>query len=129
MSELAGYYGRWEDAVPPSGGGELKIKVSREQVLQAHAIFRREGEQLRRELGALQDKLRVPPCGGDPVSEDTAVAMSWRFVDAPDSYHRRYLALAESFLATAEQLSVTAKEYGFTDDDIAGALKGYKRVD
>ncbi|MCK2237423.1 MULTISPECIES: hypothetical protein [unclassified Crossiella] len=129
MNELAGYYDRWEDKSPPPSGGDLTIKVSREQVLQAYSIFKNEGDRLRYELGKLQDKLRVPPCGGDPVSEDTAKAMTWKFVDAPDSYYHRYLGLAQSFLATAEQLQRTAKEYGFTDEDIAGSLKGYKRID
>ncbi|MGO1053710.1 hypothetical protein [Crossiella sp. CA198] len=128
MSELAGYYGRWEDAAPPPSG-DLKIKVSREQVLQAYSIFMNEGQNLRIELQQLQDKLRVPPCGGDPVSEDSANLMTWRFVDAPDSYYNRYSGLADSFMETAEQLRASAKEYGFTDEDIAGALKGYKRVD
>ncbi|MCK2239743.1 MULTISPECIES: hypothetical protein [unclassified Crossiella] len=129
MSELAGYYGRWEDATPPPSGGSLKIKVERDQVLRALAIFQREGEDLQQELMKIEHKLRLPPCGGDPVSEDTAKAMTWKFVDAPDSYYKRYLGLAESFLETASQLRASARDYGFTDDDVANALKGYKRVD
>ncbi|MCK2239554.1 MULTISPECIES: hypothetical protein [unclassified Crossiella] len=107
-------------------GLDDRVRVTREQVLAAYAVLRREGEWLRDRLEALQDDLRLRPCGGDPVSRDTAEVYSWKFVEAPDSIYRQYLKYSQTLLDAAVELRVAAETYGFTESDITESLARYR---
>ncbi|MGO1049005.1 hypothetical protein [Crossiella sp. CA198] len=106
-------------------GLDDRVRVTREQVLRAYAVLYREGEWLREQLRALQDRLRLQPCGGDPVSIDTAKVYNWKFVDAPDSIYRQYRKYSQTLLDAAVELRVAAEEYGFTEAEIAESLARY----
>lgn len=95
-------------------------------MLAAFAVLHREGEWLRDRLEALRDNLRLRPCGGDPVSKDTAQVYSWKLVRAPDSIHCQYLKYSQTLLDAAVELKIAAEAYGFTETEIAESLSRYR---
>ncbi len=66
----------------------------------------------------------MKPCGGDPVSIDVARAATDRFVGPGDSYFNVCQQWVFSLYQTANALAETARQYGFTDEEIAASFTG-----
>ncbi|HEY6422576.1 MAG TPA: hypothetical protein VIY28_04865 [Pseudonocardiaceae bacterium] len=66
----------------------------------------------------------MQPCGDDPVSHDVARAVTYRTVDAEDSYYNVCRQWVDNLYQTADALAATARGYGFTDEQIAASFTG-----
>jgi hypothetical protein len=95
------------------------FEVSRDDVLAKRNALLAEAQDFRRFLNRIQDRLRMEACGDDPVSHDVAIAVTHRTVDAGDSYFKVCEAWLQNLYQTADALAETARQYGYTDEDIA----------
>jgi hypothetical protein len=106
-------------------GGGGKVTVNRDNVLQVAKLFQDAAEQMRNRVDIRIAQMRTAPAMGDPVSQDMAAVMNHRFVgDQPESYASRARQFADGLADTAEELTRTARDYGYTEEDIATALQG-----
>jgi hypothetical protein len=64
----------------------------------------------------------VPACGRDIVSEEAAVAWNSRLNGGPESYAARLATYVQSVWDVAEELKKTAKQYGYTDEEVSNAF-------
>lgn len=105
-------------AVPAKHG----IVVDKDNVLQATKIIaaavEREQPKVLRRLG----ELRVEPMAGDPISVEAAQAWNGALLDDPDSYRAKVSEYLDGLGTLVENLVSTAKEYGYTEDDIAAVM-------
>ena len=97
--------------------------VSRDEVLAKHAALLTEADDFRKFLESIEDQLRMKPCGKDPVSLDVARAVTYRVVDGPDSYYNVCQQWVDNLYQTAKALAEIAKQYGYTDEEIATSLR------
>ncbi len=98
--------------------------VNRDAVLAKHAALLAEAADFRQFLDSIWDVLRMEPMGGDPVSIDVAQAVTDRIRDAEDSYFNVCQAWVNNLHQTAKALAETARQYGFTDEEIAASFTG-----
>ncbi len=98
--------------------------VSRDEVLTKHAALLAEAADFQQFLDSIWDELRMEPCGGDPVSVDVARAVTDRIRDGEDSYFNVCQAWVNNLRQMAEALAETARQYGFTDEEIAASFTG-----
>ena len=98
-----------------------EIKVSKGTVLQIRAAFLAEALNLRRAAQEAATAVVVPP-GGDGTSAAAAKGMNQRFWEGEDSYAARTLEYAQSYEDLAENLAATARQYGYTDEQIAASF-------
>ncbi|MCP2169318.1 hypothetical protein [Goodfellowiella coeruleoviolacea] len=115
---------RTEPSVQAWGAGGGEVTVTRDNVLQVAKLCQDEANRMRMSVDDRARQLRSEPALGDPVSADLADVLNERLIEAPDSYIARARQYVANLLATADELVVTAKSYGYTDDDIARALGG-----
>ncbi len=66
----------------------------------------------------------MTPMGDDPVSDDVALAVTDRIRDAEDSYFTTCQAWVDNLYQAAEALADTARQYGYTDEEIAASFTG-----
>ena len=93
--------------------------VSRDEVLAKRAALLAEADDFQQFLDSIWDDLRMEPMGGDPVSLDVARAVTARIRDAEDSYFNVCRQWVNNLYQVAEALAETARQYGFTDEEIA----------
>ncbi len=98
--------------------------VSRDEVLAKRAALLAEADDFQQFLDSIWDQLRMEPMGGDPVSHDVARAVTYRMRDAEDSYFSVCQAWVNNLYQAAEALAETARQYGFTDEEIAASFTG-----
>ncbi|HSL07195.1 MAG TPA: hypothetical protein VK887_04360 [Pseudonocardiaceae bacterium] len=108
----------------PSLAAGPTVVVSRDEVLAKHAALLAEADDFRKFLESIEDQLRMKPCGKDPVSLDVARAVTYRVVDGPDSYYNVCQQWVDNLYQTAKALAEVAKQYGYTDEEIATSLRG-----
>lgn len=97
----------------------LALQVNRDTVLQARAALLAEADRLDTELKAQHaSHQRVGLCGGDPVSPEAAAAFNERI----DGLVASCLAYNQELRDAAGTLDVTARAYGYTDDEIAASF-------
>ncbi|MEJ3655703.1 hypothetical protein WEH80_22290 [Actinomycetes bacterium KLBMP 9759] len=96
----------------------VAMQVNRENVLKARAALLAEADRLDSVVAqtALRDQ-GIGLCGGDPVSIDAAAAFNERIAALVNQCIRYNQDLREA--ATA--LDATARQYGYTDDEIASS--------
>lgn len=101
---------------------EVSIQVNRDTVLQARAALLAEADWLDFELQRQSRDLEagVGLCGGDPVSPEAAAGFNERIFDLVE-YCRCY---NRDLRAAARALDVTARSYGYTEDEIAASFRG-----
>lgn len=109
-----------EPAGPGTPSDPARIRVEPERVMAAMKLLVAESDRL---LDSVRRaRLQAPwvgPCGGDPVSRDTAAAFNHRIDLLVQQCHR----YAEELRAAGHALARTAKDYGHTDAEIEAALR------
>jgi hypothetical protein len=105
-------------------GGGGKVTVNKDNVLKIAKLFQDEADRMTRQVQARGQQMFTEPAMGDPVSEDMAKVMNWKFAEGPDSYLSRGMQYVTELYNTAESLKKTAKDYGYTEEDIAKTLEG-----
>lgn len=114
------------DHAPP---GPAAFVVSPDEVLAKRAALLAEADDFRKFLDNIRDQLRMEPCGSDPVSIDVAEAVTERLVGSGDSYYNVCEQWVLNLYQTAEALADVARQYGYTDEDIAASLnRGAQRA-
>lgn len=119
--------GEYDDApssghAPPRSAAGPAVVVSRDEILAKRADLLTEADEFQTFLDRIQHRLVMQPCGDDPVSHDVARAVTHRLVETEDSYFSVCQRWVNNLYQTAEELTETARRYGFTDEDIAAAL-------
>lgn len=98
----------------------LALQVNRDTVLKARAALLAESQRLDTELDRKYKAFQgVGLCGRDPVSPEAAAAFNERIdalVQSCFDYNRRLAAAART-------LDATAREYGYTDEEIAQSFQ------
>lgn len=99
------------------------ITVDKDNVLRAARIIQQaldtEGQQIRTNL----PMLRVIAPGEDQISKQAAQAWNDRLVGGPDSYTVRVEQYLQSLQHLVDNLVTSAKQYGYTEEQIADALR------
>lgn len=112
----AHYYG------PPASAPGPVFVVSREDVLAKRAALIAEADDFKWFLENIYDDLRMEPMGGDPVSRDVADGVTYRLRDADDSYYNVCMAWVNNLYQTADAMAEVARQYGYTDEEIAASF-------
>jgi hypothetical protein len=98
------------------------ISVNHDNVLQAAKIIQNvldnEGQQIRGNL----PMLKVIPPGEDQISVQAAKAWNDRLVGAADSYTVRVEQYLQSLQNLVDSLVASAKQYGYTEQQITDAF-------
>jgi len=97
-------------------GFSIKLRVDEHNVVQAARLVRDEATRFRDQLDARLGGLKVRPVGGDPVSEEAAAVLNWKFTEGPDSYYMRCRDYAAMLDRLAEQLDQAAATYRETEE-------------
>jgi hypothetical protein len=96
------------------------FEVSRDDVLAKRNALLAEAEDFQRLLLNIREDLAMEPCGDDPVSHDVAQAVSHRLAGpASDSYWNVCQQWVDNLFKAADALAETARDYGYTDAEIA----------
>ena len=98
--------------------------VSRDEVLAKRAALLAEADNFQQFLNHIWDQLFMKPMGGDPVSHDVARAVTDRIRDAEDSYFNICQQWVDNLYQTADALAEIARQYGYTDEEIAASFNG-----
>ncbi|MPZ65189.1 MAG: hypothetical protein GEU83_06610 [Pseudonocardiaceae bacterium] len=109
---------------PPAPAAGPPIEVTPDDVLSKGAALMAEVADLERFLDSIREDLGMDPCGGDPVSEDVARAVTHRTIGGEDSYHATFRAWIDNLYDTAEALKQAARGYGFTEEEIEASFRG-----
>jgi hypothetical protein len=98
----------------------LALRVNRDTVLQARAALLAEAERLDRGLVEHRRTFAgVGLCGRDPVSPEASAAFNERI----DTLIQSCLSYNHELRASAAALDATARDYGYTDDEIAASFR------
>jgi len=98
--------------------------VSREDVLSKRAALLAEAYDFQQFLDRIEGQLRMRPMGGDPVSRDVARGVNYRLREADDSYFNVCQAWVNNLFQTVDAMADVARQYGFTDEEIATSFAG-----
>lgn len=108
---------------PPPGGPGQTITVTPDNVLQARRIIGQAAEDAKARLHHLQHDLRVSPAARDDISTAAAVAWNRHLLVDGDSHFQRLISYVSSVEQLGNQLEEAAKQYGFTDEEIAASFR------
>lgn len=100
-------------------GGGLSFQVTRENVLQARTAVMNEGYDLQYTVQQQRSGLTVGRCGGDPVSGDAAREFTNRF----QAIANRMDEYAQNLIHAGKALAETARQYGYTEEEIAASFR------
>jgi hypothetical protein len=110
----------YETPAPATGPAFV---VSRGEVLAKHAALLAEADDFQRFLDRITDRLFMQPCGLDPVSIDVARSVTYRISnEGEDSYFTVCQEWVNNLYQAAETLADVARQYGYTDEQIAASL-------
>jgi hypothetical protein len=109
-----------QSALLASAVESLAFQVNQDTVLQARAALLGEAQRLKDEIRLSSIDQGIGLCGGDPVSSDAASAFSERI----DGLLLRCSRYTDELEQAANALTDTAREYGFTEDDIRHSFGG-----
>jgi hypothetical protein len=96
--------------------------VTKDNVLAAARIIESQADQLQDSLSSARDELRVRPPGTDDVSVRMTAAWNDLLVEDDDSYRSRINDYVVGLRRLSVQLGDTARDYGYTEDEIAAAF-------
>jgi hypothetical protein len=105
----------------PAGGGDV-MQVTPENVLQARAVLLAEAESFQ---GFIRDNFSgnrrlVGLCGGDPISQDAQELFTEKIQENAVRPAQQYV---QRLLDLADQLAVTARSFGITEQRIADSFR------
>ncbi|MGQ0775979.1 MAG: hypothetical protein ACT4NY_16420 [Pseudonocardiales bacterium] len=109
---------------PPAPATGPAFVVSREDVLSKRAALLAEADDFQLFLNHIDNQLRMRPMGGDPVSRDVAVGVNDRLRDDDNSYFNVCQGWVNNLYQTADAMAEVARQYGFTDEEIAASFTG-----
>jgi uncharacterized protein YukE len=98
------------------------MAVTPSNVLQVHNALQAESERLSAKLKLHQPALRVGEAGKDPVSGPAAAVFNAKIASLVDGCWAYIHALSEA----AENLRATARDYGYTEDQIKTSFDAHK---
>lgn len=110
-------------AQAPQAVGSGSFTVNKDNVLGAAKIIQTQSNELRETLKDSRWDLEIPPPGDDEVSTRMAAAWNDRLVNDEDSYANRIRLYVDSLDRLVQQLSDTAKAYGYSEEEIAAAYE------
>lgn len=93
-------------------------------VLAAAQIIQNQAQTLQDKLDTAEDQLRVEPPGDDDVSKRIAPAWNDLLLDNEASYRNRIRDYITGLMNLAQQCADSAKTYGYSEEQIAGAFGG-----
>jgi hypothetical protein len=102
---------------------QSSITVNHENVLQAAQVISQVLQEYGSQISAQIPYLQVAPPASDPVSVQAANAWNARLVTDGDSYANRVQEYLVSLQTVAGNLATSAKNYGYSDEEIAAAFK------
>ncbi|HEX3789215.1 MAG TPA: hypothetical protein VHW44_15235 [Pseudonocardiaceae bacterium] len=100
------------------------ITVNKDNVLQAAKIIQNALDDNSQQIQLAFAGLRVVAPGQDPISVQAAAQWNAKLVTDPDSFQNRISQYLGSLQTLADNLRTSAKQYGYTDQEIADALSG-----
>lgn len=99
------------------------IVVNHDNVLQAAKVIADAVQNYGESIGQQLLCLQVDPPGGDVISIQAANAWNAKLATDPDSYANRVQDYLQSLQTVAANLATTAKQYGYSDQQIADAFR------
>ncbi|OLF14006.1 hypothetical protein BLA60_02170 [Actinophytocola xinjiangensis] len=98
--------------------------VNEQNVLEIGRAFEAEAGRMEQRLVRHEARMRTEAALGDPASRDFAPALNQLLVEGQDSYLNRARAYVAELLGVARQCRDAALAYGYTEDEIAQAMRG-----
>lgn len=98
------------------------ITINKDNVLQAAAIIQNMLDNEGHRVTDALSKLRVSPPGADLISVRAAEMWNQRLMSDPDSYANRVGQYLVNLQTLVDNLRTSAKQYGYTDTQIAAAF-------
>lgn len=98
------------------------IEVNRDTVLRAAQIIQGVLNEQGAAITQTLPELRVRPAAEDAVSRQAAQAWNARLVDGPESYAAQVGAYLDGLSQLVANLLGTARQYGYSEDQIAAAM-------
>lgn len=111
----------------PSPAPGQHIEVNRDTVLAARAVILRAADDAKAKLAALRENLVIRPPAEDKISLAASAVWNANLIDKPDSHYNKLMQYVASVEELAAQLEAAAKEYGYTDEEIAASLHSHAR--
>ncbi|MEU6266775.1 hypothetical protein [Saccharopolyspora shandongensis] len=110
----------------PSGAGQT-ITVNKDNVLEVRKVILLAADEAHQKLRALQPSLVLYAPAGDEISKTSTSVWTANLVGNPDSHFARLLQYVENVFDLGRQLEEAAKQYGYTDDEIAASFNMQQR--
>lgn len=107
---------------PPTPGGGQTLTVNKDNVLEVRKIILSAAEEARLKLLDLRPSLVVSAPGEDKVSTTAAAVWTANLVGNPDSHYARLQQYVDNVFELGRQLEEAAKQYGYTDEEIAASF-------
>jgi hypothetical protein len=100
------------------------LRVDRGNVLRVHHALKSEFYRLGDLMRMHGRELQVGRCGSDPVSEAAAAAFNTRL----KTFAKHCTGYIQALGAAADALAQTAREYGYTEAQIAESFDAFQRT-
>ncbi|WP_246155031.1 hypothetical protein [Saccharopolyspora hirsuta] len=107
---------------PPGPGGGQTITVNKDNVLEVRKVILAAAEDARIKLSSLAPNLIVRAPGDDEVSKTAAAVWTGNLVGNEDSHYARLMQYVSNVFDLGMQLEEAAKQYGYSDDEIAASF-------
>ncbi|MBP2471784.1 hypothetical protein JOF53_000656 [Crossiella equi] len=111
-------------SLPTAIGGGIGFKVNKDNVLKIAKTVQDQADWLKMEINVCERDMRTAPAREDPVSKDVAQVLNEKLIDNADSYVKRARDYALELENAVQQMKAAAKDYGYSDEQIAGVLNG-----
>ncbi|MGW5648697.1 hypothetical protein ACWEV3_26720 [Saccharopolyspora sp. NPDC003752] len=112
---------------PVPGGAGQTITVNKDNVLEVRKVILAAAEDARLKLLALLPSLIVSAPASDAISTTSASVWSANLVGNQDSHYARLMQYVTNVFDLGQQLEEAAKQYGYTDDEIASSFNMQQR--
>ncbi|MCI2419242.1 hypothetical protein MOQ72_17485 [Saccharopolyspora sp. K220] len=110
----------------PGGPGQM-VTVNKDNVLEVRKIILMAAEDAREKLASLAPSLTVTAPAGDNISTTSAAVWTGNLVGNPDSHYARLMQYVTNVFELGLQIEQAAKDYGYTDDEIAASFQPQQR--
>lgn len=113
-------------APPPPGGGN-GIEVNKDNVLAARKVILHSADDAEDKLRHLRGTLAITNSPEDQVSVAAATEWNKNLVTDADSHFNKLNQYVRNVRDLAKQLEEAAKQYGYTDEEIATSLQAQNK--
>ncbi|MEV6228286.1 hypothetical protein AB0L88_10510 [Saccharopolyspora shandongensis] len=108
---------------PVPGGAGQTITVNKDNVLEVRKVILMAAEDAKFKLFSLAPSLGVSAPADDEISATAASVWTGNLLGNPDSHYARLMQYVTNVLELGQQIEEAAKQYGFTDDEIAASFQ------